>query len=173
MARKQISEERKAVYYLGMVLMVIGFLTFISVFFSFFSTIFGGINSGSIVMESHGLGDLGPIGSIFLRAPIGMVMMIIGGVLMGVGSKGLAGSGVILDPEKAREDFEPWTRMAGGMVKDAVDEAGIDLAHTLGHQDSSDMPFDEKLRRLHQLRIDGIINDEEYEVEKKKILEQG
>lgn len=32
-----------------------------------------------------------------------------------------AGSGVILDPEKAKEELEPFSRMAGGMVKDALD----------------------------------------------------
>jgi len=33
----------------------------------------------------------------------------------------------VLDPEKAREDLEPYSRMAGGMVKDAMDEAAVKL----------------------------------------------
>ncbi|MEM6692170.1 MAG: zinc ribbon domain-containing protein, partial [Planctomycetota bacterium] len=45
-----------------------------------------------------------------------------------VGARGLAGSGVLLDPEQAREDLEPYSRMAGGMVKDAMTEADIDLS---------------------------------------------
>jgi hypothetical protein len=35
---------------------------------------------------------------------------------------GLARSGAMLDPEQAREDLEPYTRMVGGMVKDALEE---------------------------------------------------
>jgi hypothetical protein len=42
-----------------------------------------------------------------------------------IGARGLAGSGVVLDPEKARGDLEPYTRMAGGMLKDALDETGL------------------------------------------------
>ena len=39
----------------------------------------------------------------------------------------MAGSGVVLDPEKARQELEPYSRMAGGMVKDALDEADVNL----------------------------------------------
>ena len=35
--------------------------------------------------------------------------------------------GVVLDPEQAREELEPYSRMAGGIAKDALDEAGLDL----------------------------------------------
>jgi uncharacterized OB-fold protein len=35
---------------------------------------------------------------------------------------------MILDPEKARKDLEPYSRMTGGMVKDALDEAHINLS---------------------------------------------
>ena len=52
--------------------------------------------------------------------------------------RGLAGSGVVLDPEKAREDVEPWSRMAGGVVKDALDESGIQV----GRPDGDEMDFD-------------------------------
>jgi hypothetical protein len=39
-----------------------------------------------------------------------------------VGLKGSAGSGIILSPNKAREDLKPWSKMAGGMFKDAMGE---------------------------------------------------
>lgn len=47
--------------------------------------------------------------------------------------RGLAGSGVVLNPRQARSELEPYTRMAGGMVKDALDEADINLG--AGRQD--------------------------------------
>ena len=34
---------------------------------------------------------------------------------------------MILDPEKARDELEPYSRMAGGMVKDALNEADIKI----------------------------------------------
>jgi hypothetical protein len=42
-----------------------------------------------------------------------------------VAARGVAGSGIILDPKKAREDLSPWSSMAGGMIKDAMDETEI------------------------------------------------
>jgi hypothetical protein len=56
-----------------------------------------------------------------------MALLLVGGILRGIGARGLAGSGVVLDPHKAREELEPYSRMTGGMVKDALDEAGVDL----------------------------------------------
>jgi hypothetical protein len=112
---RQISEERKTLYYIGMGLGIFGFLLFGSVF----------------VTSAMHFGDFtdfeGRAKSEMFRAIGGMAIMILGGVLTAVGSRGLAGSGVLLDPEKAREDLEPYTRMAGGMAKDALDEAGIAL----------------------------------------------
>ena len=60
----------------------------------------------------------------------GMALMIFGGFLMNLGRHGAAGSGVVLDPKKARKDLEPWNRAAGGMANDALDE--IELAKKLG-----------------------------------------
>ena len=61
------------------------------------------------------------------RAIAGMVLMIVGAIVKGIGSRGLAGSGVVLNPEQAREELEPYSRMAGGMVKDALDAADVHL----------------------------------------------
>jgi hypothetical protein len=114
MARR-ISEGRKAVYYTGIVIGVVGFLTFGSVFVSA-----ADMNPGDPGWNSRSE-------SMGLRAVLGMGLMIAGGIMAVIGSRGAAGSGLVLDPEKAREDLEPFSRQAGGMVKDALDEADIHL----------------------------------------------
>jgi hypothetical protein len=80
--------------------------------------------------------DFNPRSMIF-RAFGGMALMIVGAILMRLGSAGLAGSGVLLDPQKQRQDLEPWTRAAGGMVSDAVSEVeAVDrVTDALGGQD--------------------------------------
>ena len=65
--------------------------------------------------------------SMETRALTGIVLIVVGGIVMGIGARGAAGSGLVLDPKKAREDLEPFTRMGGGMLKDALDEADINL----------------------------------------------
>lgn len=46
-----------------------------------------------------------------------MGLMLIGNLMRSVGLKGTAGSGLILSPNKAREDYKPWTKMAGGCLR--------------------------------------------------------
>ena len=112
---KQISEERKTAYYLGMVLMVIGGLLFFSVFIT------GAMNFGNFNnFEANARSSM-------FRAFGGMALLIFGAIIRGIGARGLAGSGVVLDPEKARQELEPFSRMAGGMVKDVLDEADVNL----------------------------------------------
>jgi hypothetical protein len=65
--------------------------------------------------------------SFGIRAFGGMALLIVGRIVQGIGARGFAGSGILLDPEKARGDLEPYSRMAGGMVKDALDEADVNL----------------------------------------------
>ena len=65
--------------------------------------------------------------SSMLRAVCGMALLVVGAIVRGIGARGLAGSGVVLDPEKARHELEPYSRMTGGMVKDALAEADINL----------------------------------------------
>lgn len=148
-------------YYVGMVVSVIGAVLFISVFFSVASamsrpsTPFAGFGAPSV----NG-------GAVFLRAIIGMVLMVAGHVLRGIGSQGAAGSGLVLDPKQAREDLEPWARMGGGLVKDALDEAEI---NTKGEPS---MPFDEKLRRLAALREDGLLSEDEYQAKRAQVLSE-
>ena len=156
MKRKRISGERKAAYYFGLLLMVAGFLTFASVFVTAFADFGSADRFGS---PSAGWG---------VRAILGMGMIIVGGILRSIGMRGLAGSGVILDPEQAQRDVEPWSRMVGGVARDALDEAHVDLGRASAPHD---LAFDEKLRRLHRLHEDGIISTEEYEREKREILD--
>ncbi len=112
---RKISEDRKAAYYVGLLLQIFGGLLFGSVFVTFIMR-FGDFTDFVGRTRSEGL-----------RAFCGMALMMIGGIIRGVGAKGLAGSGVLLDPERARQELEPYSRMAGGMVRDAMDEARLDL----------------------------------------------
>src|SRR5262249_50676425 len=100
---------------------------------------------------------------------VGMVMMIAGGIMVSIGQMGLAGSGIKLDPEEARRDLEPWARMTGGIVKDAIDEAGIKLG---GQPPSEELPFDERLRRLQKLGDVGLVREAEYDGKSKESLQR-
>lgn len=112
---RQISEERKFAYYFGMVLIVIGVLMFFSVFLT------GAMNFGDFSnFESNARSSM-------FRGFGGMFFIILGAVIRSIGERGIAGSGVVLDPEQARQELEPFSRMAGGMVKDALDEADISI----------------------------------------------
>lgn len=155
-AQRQISPERKAVFYIGMVVGVIGFISFISTFFSAASS-FGDFTN---------FAEKGR--SMATRAVVGIVMIIAGGILAGIGRMGLAGSGLKLDPEETRRDVEPWARMTGGVIKDALDEAGLKLGK---QSQDEELPLDERLRRLQKLREENLINEQEYESGRKKILE--
>lgn len=112
---RRISQGRKATYYVGGVIMIIGGLMFFSTFVTF-AMHFGDFHN----FEDNARSDI-------FRAFGGMGLLILGGIIMGVGRRGLAGSGAVLDPKQAREDLEPYSRMAGGMFKDALDESGISL----------------------------------------------
>jgi hypothetical protein len=115
---RKISEERKTIYYVGMGLMVMGGLLFASTF---------------VVFIAH-FGDFsnfeGRAKSQAAMAFSGMALLMIGGFVRNLGARGAAGSGLILDPDKAREDLEPYSRMGGGMLKDALDEADVHLGST-------------------------------------------
>ena len=111
----KISSERKALYYIGLGLMILGFILFISSFFTFGNDdmFYGGPSS-------------------FMARPLaGMICIIIGSILRGIGEKGTAGSGLILDPEKAREDLKPHNIAKGKMINDAVEN--IDIVKDMGN----------------------------------------
>ena len=116
MSNENISNARKGLYYGGMFLTGLGLLIFISTFFVVFS---GGF------IENSGPGS-SFIGSFMTRPLIGMAFIVIGNIMRSIGMKGTAGSGLILSPNKARQDYKPWTKMAGGMLKDVMDESKED-----------------------------------------------
>lgn len=100
----KISKERKLAFYIGKGIMVIGFILFISVFFFF----------------TRAMND--PFGSPppFINAVIGIILLIVGNVISQIGEKGIAGSGLKLDPEEAREDLKPFNEARGGMINDVI-----------------------------------------------------
>ncbi len=112
---RQVSEGRKVAFYLGTIIMIIGLLMFLSVFIT------GAMHFGDFSNFSANAR------SSMFRALGGMVLIVIGNIIRMIGSMGLAGSGVILDPEKAKEELEPYSRMAGGMTKDFLEEADIKI----------------------------------------------
>lgn len=115
---REISSERKAAYYLGAVVMAIGILLFFSVFIT------AAMNFGDFTnFEANARSSM-------FRAFGGMALLVIGAVIRGIGARGLAGSGLVLNPQQAREELEPYSRMAGGMVKDALNEADISIGNT-------------------------------------------
>jgi Short C-terminal domain len=154
MPERNISPERQGLYYFGMVLTGIGLLLFLSTFVSFLSH-FGDFTDFDGRAKSGGI-----------RAFGGIICMGLGQFIMRLGRSGVAGSGLKLDPQEARRDLEPWSRMSGGMLRDTLDEAGVDLSGQ-----SQAMPFDEQLRRLDALKRDGLISEEEYAATKSKILQ--
>ena len=128
--RKKITPERKAMYYGGMALIAIGILLFVSTFFT--GPDIGGRNDPQPgepnfwerAQERHEEFGRG-MKTTIIRALLGMGLMVVGGILMNIGARGAAGSGLVLDPEKARQDLEPWSRMGGGVVQDALSEVDV------------------------------------------------
>ncbi|MDX6765859.1 MAG: zinc-ribbon domain-containing protein [Candidatus Methylacidiphilales bacterium] len=115
---QQISEKRQTAFTLGTGLIIVGGLLFASTFISFVAR-FGDFTNFEARTQSGMFRALGGIG-----------LILVGGWVRGIGARGLAGSGVVLDPAQAREDLEPYSRMAGGMVKDALQETGLGQSKT-------------------------------------------
>ncbi|NLZ82165.1 MAG: zinc ribbon domain-containing protein [Clostridiales bacterium] len=63
--------------------------------------------------------------SFVIKPVIGMLLMISGTIVMNIGAKGAAGSGIILDPEQAREDLKPFNEAKGGMINDVVSNIDV------------------------------------------------
>ena len=116
--RRTVSAERKNLHGLGLTLQVIGGVGIIICFIGF-------ATAGMSATRSFGESG-SPIGW-FIGFFICMVLTAVGGGMRGVAQRGLAGSGLVLDPERARDDLEPWARTGGGLVSDALDEAGVNL----------------------------------------------
>jgi zinc-ribbon domain len=124
--KREIPTERKALYYSGMIVTGIGALLFLSTFVSAILS-FGNFDN----FEEN-------TRSMALRAFGGMGLILIGGILQRLGARGLAGSGLVLDPHQARKDLEPWSRMGGGVVQDALSE--IDVVNQLEERAAQPAP---------------------------------
>lgn len=135
--RKQISPERHGLFTVGTVLMVIGICVVAVTFIGF-------VTSSRDAVGSHGprfdvtMVDGKPVAKPieggmsdpfhwWVAFAIGLVVSGVGAAMRGVAARGVAGSGLVLDPERARSDLEPWARMGGGMLKDAIEESGLPL----------------------------------------------
>ena len=128
--KRQIPPERKAMYYGGMALIAAGVLLFVSTFFAG-PEVDGRSDPGpgapdfwKRAQERHEEFGRGMRASMAL-ALLGMGLIGAGGILMNIGARGAAGSGLVLDPERARQDLEPWSRMGGGVVQDALSEVSV------------------------------------------------
>lgn len=111
--RRQIPEERKQLYAIGQIVTGAGLLLFLSNFI---------ILPLQAFRPSFDPFQENPMVGMGIRAVGGMLLMIIGGGMKNVAARGVAGSGLVLDPERAREDLQPWAKAAGGLVKDALEE---------------------------------------------------
>jgi len=110
---REISNKRKSLYYIGTGMIIIGVVLFFSVFFS----VFMGMSNDSFFMDT-GLGFM-------RRGFFGFIMIGAGGFIRNLGARGAFGSGLILDPDRAREDLNPYSSAAGGMLNDALKEVGL------------------------------------------------
>ena len=165
MPQRQVSRDRKTLYYVGMVVSIVGLLSFLSTFFSAIAN-FGDFSDFDSDVKSMGF-----------RAFGGMVLIVAGGVMMTLGRAGAAGSGLKLDPEQMRRDLEPWNRASGGMLKDTLDEAGIDVGKIAAglagpSEAAAGEPLEVRLRGLHALFKEGILTEEEYLREKQELLDR-
>jgi hypothetical protein len=161
---RQISPERKTLYRAGQIVAVVGLLTFLSVFVS------GALHFGDFSNFESDARSMG------LRAVGGMLMIIAGMAMLMVGAAGAAGSGLNLDPEKARGDLEPWARLQGGLTKTSLEEMGVDIPKITealaGKRTETGETFEERLRGLHALYNDGILSEAEYRREKQELLDR-
>ncbi len=121
----KISKERKITYYIGIGMMVLGFILFISTFFdiaNFGDDLMGGSFMGDPFTDDFFMRRSGPS---FTKPITGMVLIIAGAIVMNIGAKGAAGSGLLLDPDKAREDLKPFNEAKGGMINDVLSNIDV------------------------------------------------
>ncbi len=123
---RKIPEERTALYYLGNILIVVGFLLFVSVFIQIASL----VSSGPSFPSVHSPFD--PVTQPqrsnqpnIMVALAGMGLVLAGGICRSIGVGGLTGSGILLDPERQREEMKPWSKMTGGMISDTLEEVDV------------------------------------------------
>lgn len=94
-----------------------------------------------------------------MTALFGMGLIIVGGIMMNVGHAGLRGSGIILDPQGAREDLKPWNQAAGGMLDDTLAASPI-VSRAVENMGNSGAPHHDPQIRVRCLKC-GALNDED------------
>lgn len=109
----EFSKKRKAAYYVGLLLIVLGALSLCSAPLVFFD-------------RSQGTGPFGFLGAFSFRALLGVALIVIGSFTRKLGARGLAGSGVLLDAAMARNDLEPYARIGGGLLRDGLEAADVE-----------------------------------------------
>ena len=116
--RRQVSRGRKAAFYLGYLSMA------------------AGLALAVLIVAGRWSWNWGEVRSTGLLALAAVACVALGLILRKIGIRGLAGSLVVLDPPKAREDLEPWSRAAGGLVDAALSEAPAlkDIASAAGRE---------------------------------------
>ena len=114
---RSISPERRTLYQIGLLLQIAAGIGILVCFIGF-------VTAGKAAVDS--MGRQGNPVSWWIGIPICIGLGVVGGIMRSVGARGVAGSGLVLDPERARDDLEPWARTGGGLLGDVLDEAGID-----------------------------------------------
>lgn len=138
----KITKGRKITYYVGMVMVVLGFILFISLFFSVASY----INNPVDPFDGKSVPS-------FENSILGMILMIVGFFVMNIGAQGAAGSGLVLDPKKAREDLKPFNEAKGQMINDVI--SNIEVAEKIIKSNEVKEVIKIKCRNC------GILNDED------------
>lgn len=179
MPNNSISRERQAAYYVGHAISGIGILVFLSMFFAMASPM------SAPSMRDFDRQASAQMSDFSTRAIGGFVLIVIGQVIANIGKLGPAGSGVVLDPQQARKDVEPWSRMVGGVVNDALEEiqpskesnlkraAGlfVDFPADQPQANTEDRPAIERLSEIKTLLDQGLLTPEEYEAKRKAIID--
>lgn len=137
--RRDVETWRKVIFYVGTFLIVIGFIFFFSTFVRIAGS-FRSFNSGENPMRN---------------SIIGFIMIFIGNIFRSIGKGGLAGSGVLLSPEKQREDLEPFSRSKGGMFSDAYDEFKGESKY------KKDRENDSEIKIMVRCKECSVLNDED------------
>jgi hypothetical protein len=136
----KLKSSRKVTYYVGLGIMIVGIILFLSTFLYFPTGLMGNFH-----MEER----IPP----FANSVIGIILIAVGGLVKEIGAKGTAGSGLLLNPDKAREDLKPFNEAKGGMINDVI--RNIDLVDDIAKSNQKQEVIKIKCRSC------GSLNDED------------
>jgi hypothetical protein len=135
----KLKSSRKVTYYIGLGIIVLGIISF---FIPFLYT--SGFMSNSFIEAG-----IPP----FANSVIGIILIAVGSLVKEIGAKGTAGSGLLLDPDKAREDLKPFNEAKGGMINDVI--RNIDIVDDIANSNQKQEVIKIKCRSC------GSLNDED------------